>query len=331
MMHAWMCGAAPCRMGFVCFAALLLGAPGLCAAQVYPSKPLRMIVPFPPGGATDITGRYLAQKLGEALGQQAIPDNRPGANGTIGLELAAKAPPDGHTLVLGQTGNLAISVGLTKVNYDPARDFAPISLVIASPHALAIHPSLPARSLKDVVTIAHSKPGQLNYASTGSGSAGHLGMELLKKATRMDIVHVPYKGAAPGLIDLVAGHVALMFTSALSTAQHQKIGKVRVLAVGSDQRSPSMPHVPTIAESGYPGFEVISWWGVLGPAGMPKEIVARLNSEIVKIMASTDARDRIAVLGADIMTSTPERFAAYIKAEQVKWALAIRDSGARVE
>ena len=313
------------------FVALLLAAPGLVAAQAYPSKPLRIIIPFPPGAATDLTGRYVAQKLGEALGQQAIPDNRPGANGTIGLELAAKAPPDGHTLVIGQTGNLAISVGFTKVNYDPARDFAPISLLIASPHALAVHPSLPARSLKELVALAHSRPGQLNYASTGSGSAGHLGMELLKKATRMDLLHVPYKGGAPGLTDLVAGHVALMFTSALSTASFQKSGKVRVLAVGSLQRSPSLPEVPTIAESGHPGFEVISWWGILGPAAMPKDIVARLNSEIAKLMAAPDARDRIAALGADIMTSTPERFAAYIKSEQVKWGQAIKDTGARVD
>ena len=310
---------------------VFLAAPGLAAAQTYPSKPLRMIIPFPPGGATDIGGRYVAQKLGEALGQQAIADNRPGANGTIGLELAAKAPPDGHTLVLGQTGNLAISVGITKVNYDPARDFAPISLVMASPHALAVHPSLPARSLKDVVAIARSKPGQLNYASTGSGSAGHLGMELLKKATRMDVTHVPYKGAAPGLTDLVAGHVVLMFTSALSTAHFQKSGKVRVLAVGSLKRSPSMPEVPTIAESGHPGFEVISWWGVLTTAATPKDIVARLHGEIVKLMASPDARERIGALGADIMTNTPEQFAAYIRSEQVKWAQAIKESGARVD
>lgn len=311
--------------------AALVAAPGLAIAQAYPSKPLRIIIPFPPGAATDITGRYVAQKLGEVFGQQPVPDNRPGANGTIGLELAAKAPPDGHTLVIGQTGNLAISPGITMVNYDPARDFAPISLLIASPHALAVHPSLPARSVKELISLARSKPGQLNFASTGSGSAGHLGMELLKKATRMDLVHVPYKGATPGLMDLVAGHVALMFTSALSTAGVQRAGKVRVLAVGSLQRSPSLPEVPTIAESGFPGFEVISWWGVLGQSAMPKDIVARLNSEIVRIMASPDAHDRIAALGADIMTSTPERFAAFIKSEQAKWGQVIRDSGARVD
>jgi tripartite-type tricarboxylate transporter receptor subunit TctC len=311
--------------------ALLLALSCVVAAQTYPSKPMRLIIPFPPGGATDIAGRYVAQKFSESFGQQVIADNRPGANGTIGLELTAKASPDGHTIVIGQTGNLAISPGLTKVGYDPARDFAPITLLIASPHALALHPSLPARSLKELVALAHSKPGALNYASTGSGSAGHLGMELLKKATRMNLLHVPYKGANPGLTDLVAGHVALMFTSVLSTAAFQKSGKVRVIAVGSLERSPSLPDVPTIAESGYPGFEVISWWGLLAPAATPTNIVARLNSEAVKLMASPDARERIGALGADIMTSTPERFAAYIRSEQTKWGQAIRESGARVD
>lgn len=314
---------------FAVVIAALLAAPGLAAAQAYPSKPLRIIVPFPPGGATDLTGRYIGQKLGEALGQTAVVDNRPGANGTIGLELAAKAPPDGHTLVIGQTGNLAISVHLAKVGYEPARDFAPISLLIASPHVLAVHPSLPARSFKEVVAFARAKPGQLNFASTGSGSAGHLGMERLKKATGMDVVHVPYKGAAPGLADLAAGHVVLMFTSVLSTSQ---IGnRVRRVAVGSLQRSPSLPDVPTIAESGFPGFEVISWWGLLGQAAMPKDIVARLHAIVLKTMASPDAQKRIGTLGADIRTSSPEEFAAYIKSEQARWGQAARDSGARVD
>ena len=311
--------------------AVLLAAPGLAVAQSYPSKPLRIIVPFPPGGATDIAGRYLAQKLGEALGQQVIPDNRGGANGTIGLELAAKAPPDGHTLVVGQTGNLAISPGITKVGYEPARDFAPITLVMASPHAFAVHPSLPARSFKDVVAFARARPGQLNYASTGSGSAGHIGMEILKKATRMDIFHVPYKGAAPGLADLAAGHVVLMFTSVLSTETIRRAGRVRVLATGGLQRSPSLPDVPTIAESGFPGFEIVSWWGVLGQAAMPKEVVARLHGELVKIMASPDAQKRIGSLGADIKTNTPGEFAAYIKSERAKWGQGIKESGARVD
>ena len=310
---------------------ILLAVPALALAQAYPSKPIRIIIPFPPGAATDITGRYVAQKLGETLGQVAVAENRPGANGTIGLELTAKAPPDGHTLVLGQTGNLAISPAITKVAYDPVRDFAPISMVIASPHVLVVHPSVPAKSVKEVVAFARGRPGQLNYASTGSGSAGHLGMELLKKATRMDVVHVPYKGGVAGLTDLVAGQVAMMFTSVMTTAAVIKANRVRVIAVGSLKRSPALPDAPTIAESGYPGFDVVSWWGLLGQSAMSKEIVARLNKEVVTIMASQDAKDRIGALGADIVTNTPEQFASYVKTEIGKWGQAIKDSGARVD
>ena len=310
---------------------ILLAVPALALAQAYPSKPIRIIIPFPPGAATDITGRYVAQKLGETLGQVAVAENRPGANGTIGLELTAKAPPDGHTLVLGQTGNLAISPAITKVAYDPVRDFAPISMVIASPHVLVVHPSVPAKSVKEVVAFARGRPGQLNYASTGSGSAGHLGMELLKKATRMDVVHVPYKGGVAGLTDLVAGQVAMMFTSVMTTAAVIKANRVRVIAVGSLKRSPALPETPTIAESGYPGFDVVSWWGLLGQSAMPKEIIARLNKEVVTMMASQDAKDRIGALGADIVTNTPEQFASYVKTEIGKWGQAIKDSGARVD
>jgi tripartite-type tricarboxylate transporter receptor subunit TctC len=317
----------------------LLAVSGLAGAQptstglgqAYPSKPIHIIIPFPPGAATDITGRFIAQKLGETLGQLAIAENRPGANGTIGIELAAKAPPDGYTLVLAQTGNLAISPGITKVNYNPMRDLAPISLVIASPHVLAVHPSVPAKSLKEVVAFARSRPGQLNYASTGSGSAGHLGMELLKKATGMDIVHVPYKGGVAGLTDLIAGQVAMMFTSVMTTAQVIKAGRVRVIAVGGHKRSAALPDTPTVAELGYPGFDVVSWWGLAGQAAMPKDIVARLNKEVVALMATQEAKDRIGALGADIVTNTPEQFAAYIKGEIAKWGQAIKDSGARVD
>lgn len=309
----------------------LASVAGSVAAQTYPVKAMRMIVPFPPGGATDILGRYLALKLGETLGQQMVVDNRGGANGTLGLEIAAKAPPDGHTLVIGQTGNLVISVGLTKVGYDSLRDFAPVTLVVASPHVLTTHPALPVRSVKELVALAKSKPGQLNYASTGAGSAGHLGVELFKKMTKIDLTHVPYKGAAQGLTDLVAGHVAIIFTSVLSTQSYARAGRVRMLAVASAQRSPSAPTVPTIAESGFPGVEVTSWWGVLGQAAMPKEVVTRLNTEIIKIMGTADARERIASLGADIVTGTPEQFADYIKLEHAKWGLLIKESGARVD
>ena len=315
----------------ILLAAVLMSVAGPACAQSYPTKPLRIIVPFPPGAATDITGRYLAAKLGEALGQQAIVDNRPGANGTLGLELAAKAPPDGHTLVLGQTGNLAISPGLTKVGYDPLRDFAPVSLVLSSPHVVAVHPSLPVRSLKDLIALAKSKPGQLNYASTGSGSAGHLGVERLKKTVGMDVVHVPYKGGVQGMTDLVAGHVIMMFTSVMSTQSFARAGKVRMLAVAAAQRSPSAEGVPTIAESGIPNFEVTSWWGLLAPAAVPKDVVARLNSETVRIIGAQDARERLGSLGADLKTTTPGDFAAFIRSEHATWGQLIRETGARVD
>ena len=310
---------------------VVLGMPADACAQAYPVKPMRMIVPFPPGGGTDILGRYLGLRLGEALGQQFIVENRGGANGTLGLDLAARAAPDGYTLVIGQTGNLTISPSLVKVGYDPARDFSPITLLVVSPLVITIHPSLPARSLKELVALAKARPGQLSYASSGSGSPGHLGVELLKKMAGIDMVHIPYKGAGPGFTDLVAGHVQLYFTSMLSAQQFVKAGRVRVLAVGSAQRSPLVPHLPTIAESGYPGFEATNWWGVLGPAGVARDIVARLNAEIVKVMKTADARERMAALDADIVTGTPEQFADYIKSETAKWAKVIKESGARVD
>lgn len=312
-------------------AAALAVAAGPLAAQAWPAKPLRIVVPFPPGAATDLQGRFIAHKLTESLGQQVIVDNRPGANGTLGLALTAKSAPDGHTMALGQTGNLAISPSLTKVAYDPLRDFAPVSLTLSSPHVIAVHPSLPTRSVKELVALAREHPGQLNYASTGAGSAGHLGVELFKKQTRIDIIHVPYKGAVMGFTDLVAGHVAMMFTSVLSTASFARSGRVRMLGVASAQRSPSVPEIPTIAEAGFPGVEVTSWWGILVPAATPPEIVARLNAEIVKIMASQDARERIGDLGADLATSTPQRFADFIRTEHVKWGQLIKESGAKVD
>ena len=319
------------RAAVVFFAGALAAGAGGVAAQSYPTKPMRMIVPFPPGGATDITGRYLAQKLTEALGQTFVVENRPGANGTIGLDVAAKSPPDGHTLVLGQTGNLAISVHLAKVGYDPLRDFAPVTMVVSSPHVVSVHPALPVRSLKELIALARARPGQLNYASTGSGSAGHLGVELLKKSAKVDILHVPYKGAMPGITDLVAGHVAMMFTSVLSTQQFARSGRVRMLAVADARRSPSAPEIPTIAEAGIPGVEVTSWWGVLVPAKTPNDIVARLNTEVVKIMTSADARQRLGSMGADLVTNTPQQFADYIKLENAKWGQLARESGARVD
>ena len=246
-------------------AAMLVGCrTRRCAAQSYPAKPLRMIVPFPPGGGTDILGRYLGLRLGEALGQQFIVENRGGANGTLGLDVAARAAPDGYTLVIGQTGNLTISPSLVKLGYDPARDFSPITLLVVSPLVLTIHPSLPARSVKELVALAKARPGQLSYASSGSGSPGHLGVESLKKMAGIDMVHIPTRGRVPDSPTSSPAHVQLYLTSMLSAQQFVKAGRVRVLAVGSAQRSPSVPHLPTIAESGYPGFEASQLVGRAG-------------------------------------------------------------------
>jgi tripartite-type tricarboxylate transporter receptor subunit TctC len=289
-----------------------------------------MIVPFRRAAPRTYLGRYLALRLGETFGQQFVVDNRPGAGGTLGLGLTPEAAPDRLRWSSVRPATLP-SARPDQVPYDPLRDFAPVTLLVSSPHVIAVHPSLPVRSLKDLIALARAKPGQLNYASTGAGSAGHLSVELLKKMAKIDLVHVPYKGATPGFTDLVAGHVAMIFTSVLSTQSFARAGRVRMVAVGSAKRSPSAPDIPTIAESGIPGFEVASWWGVLGPAGTPGEIVARLNGEVVKLMHSADARDRIAALGADIVTSTPAQFADYIKAESVKWGQVIKDSGARVD
>jgi tripartite-type tricarboxylate transporter receptor subunit TctC len=312
-------------------AAILAVVACLVAAQGYPAKPVRIIVPFPPGGGTDILGRYLGLRLSETLGQQVLVDNRGGANGTLGLELASKAPPDGYTLAIGQTGNLTISPSLVKVGYDPARDFAPITLLVSSPLVITIHPSLPVRSLKELVALAKKRPGELSYASSGSGSPGHLSVEMLKKMAGIDMVHIPYKGAAPGFTDLVAGHVQLYFTSMLSAQQFVKSGRVRVLASGGAKRSPSAPDLPTVAESGYPGFDAANWWGLLGPVGMAREIVARVNAEMLKIMKTPDARSRMAAMDTDIVAGTPEQFAAYIASETLKWGRIIRESGARVD
>jgi len=301
-------------------------------AQSYPAKPIRLIVPFPPGGATDILGRILGAKLGEALGQQVIVDNRGGASGNLGLELASKAPADGYTVAMGQASNLAINLSLMgRLPYDPVKDFAPISLVATSPNVLVVHPSLPVRTVKDLVALAKARPGAVNYASSGNGSPGHLVAELLKKTAHIDMVHIPYKGAAPALNDVVAGHAQLYFTSPLSAQSFVKAGRLRMVAVTSAHRSPSLPDVPTVAESGYPGIDVTSWWGLLAPAGTSQEVVTRLNSAAVRILSTAEMRERLAGQGADAAPTSPEQLASYIKAEIAGWAKMVKLTGVRID
>lgn len=311
--------------------AWLSGAAG--AAQVqYPTKPIRLIVPFPPGGTTDVVARVIAQKLTENWSQQVVVDNRPGAGGIIGTELAAKAPADGYTLLLGSITTHAVNPSLyKKLPFDPLRDFAPVSLAVSTPQVLVVHPSVAAKSVKELIALAKAKPGQLNYASAGTGTSPHLTFELFKSMAGVDLVHVPYKGTGPAITDLIGGQVQTMITGVVALYPHIKAGKLRALGATSAKRVAALPDVPTIAESGVPGFDVASWFGVFAPAGTPKPIVARLNAEIVKILAVPELRRKLAGQGADPATNTPEQFAAYVKSELARWSKVVKDTGARAD
>jgi len=302
------------------------------AQQAYPTKPIRMICPFPPGGTTDVVARLVAQKLTEAWGQQVVVDNRPGAGGIIGTEIVAKAAPDGYTVLLGSITTHAVNPALyKKLNFDPVKDFAPVSLVVSSPQLLAVHPSVAAKSVKELIALAKAKPGQLNYASAGTGTSPHLTFELFKSMAGIDVVHVPYKGTGPAITDLIGGQVQMMITGVVALMPHIKSGKLRGLGVTSAKRVAALPDLPTIAESGIPGFDVSSWFGVFLPGGTPKPIVAKMNAEIRKILEVPEVRQRLISQGADPASNTPEEFAAYVKAEMAKWGKVARDTGTRAD
>lgn len=301
-------------------------------AQTYPSKPVRFVVPFAPAGGSDLVARTVAAKLTEALGQPVVIDNRAGAAGNIGTDVVAKAPADGHTLLLGSNGPLAINPTLyAKLPYDAVRDFAPVSLVTVMPFVLVAHPSLPVKSVKELVALAKARPGQLNYGSPGNGSTTHLANELLKSMTGMQITHVPYKGVAPAAIDLVSGQVQMMSGDLSTLLPHVKAGKMRALAVTSSRRSTLLPDMPTVAESGVPGYDATGWFGVLVPAGTPASVIDRLNAGIVKGVAAPDARQRLGAFGGDVATGTPEQFASHIRTEAAKWGKVIRAIGLKAE
>ena len=325
------------RFSILVGAMLLCGIPAsICAqpaAKDYPNKPIRFIVPFPPGGGTDIYARIIAPKLSEALRQQVVVDNRSGAGGALGAELAARAPADGYTIWIGQTSNLTIGPAMrTKNSYDPLKDFAPISLLSKAPQVLVVNADSPLTSLTDLVALARSSPpGKLTYATAGIGGSSHLNGELLNQMAGINITHIPYKGASPARVDLRGGRVTYMGTSLASAAQFIKEGRIRGIATTGAKRTRMLPDVPTVAEQGFPGFESISWLGILAPANVPRSVVDRLNKEIASVLQAPDVQKMIFAEGGDIMSSTPEEFAALMRSELPMWARVIKRAGITAE
>jgi len=304
---------------------------GAGAQDAWPSKPVRLILPFPPGGGTDILGRLIAAQLSSSLGQPVVAENRGGAGGNVGAEAAAKSAPDGYTVVL-VAPSLAISPSLySKLNYDPVKDFAPISLVATVPNVMITHPSVPAATLAEFIALAKTKPGGMNFGSGGSGTSNHLAGELFNIVAGVKLVHVPYKGVNLAMNDVLSGQIQFVVIGVPAAAPHIKAGRLRALALVAPRRAPALPDVPTVAEAGLPNFEVTTWYGILAPAGTPRPIVTRLNAEIVRIMHAPEMTKRLASMATDPVTSTPEEFAAYIQREIGKWAQVIRQAGLKAD
>ena len=301
-------------------------------AQEYPTKPIRLVITYPPGGNTDLVGRALALKLGEFMGQQVVVDNRGGAGGVLGSMITAQSAPDGYTIMLGTSAGMVINPLLSrKLTYDPVRDFAPVSMVVIVPQLLVINPQLPVKNVRELIAFAKAKPGYLNAGSSGVGTPNHFGTELLKWLAGVDIVHVPYKGGAPALTDLLGGQIQMAFSSVPAVLPHIKAGRLVALGVGSAKRSPALPNIPTIAEAGVPGYEYTTWYGIFAPAKTPRTLIARLNAEIVKAMETPDIKDRFTALGGDPDPGTPEELRAYMANESAKWAKIIKAANIRIE
>ena len=308
-------------------------APALAQpAQAYPNKPIRVIVPFPPGGPTDVVARLIGNKLGERWGQPVLVENRAGAGGTIGAEIVARSVPDGYTLVMGSTANMAVNVTLfKKLSYDPVKDFAPVNLAAVTPSLLLVNPKFPANDVKEFIAYAKANPAAINYATGGVGTPSHLAAEMFKTMAGIQMNHVPYKGSIPALTDIMGGQVTLMFDSMASGLPFAKSGKLKALAQTGAKRSASVPELPTIGESGLPGYDVAGWFGFLAPAATPHDIVQKLSSEITAILNLPDVKERYLLLGAEPGPGIPEEFAAFLRSEIAKWAKVIRDSGAKAD
>jgi len=305
---------------------------GAALAQSYPAKPVRVVIPFPPGQATDVIGRVVSQKLGESLGKQFVIENKPGANGVIGIDSVVQSAADGYTLLVTASGSLVINPSLySKLPYDPLKDLAPIALLGLVPLVVVAHPSLPASSIPQLVALAKSKPGALSYASSGPGSAQHLAMELFKWRTGLDILHVPYKGSAPAVSDLVGGQIPLMFDTIASSLPFINNGRLKALAVGLGNRSVVLPNVPTMDEAGVKGFQVAGWSGMLAPAKTPAAIIQQLNAEVLRILGQAETKEKIVTLGMEPANTTPDEFAAFMKSETAKWAQAVKLAKVRLD
>ncbi len=300
-------------------------------AQIYPARPVRLVVPFSPGGAADVPGRILTQKLSEALGHQIVVDNRPGAGSTIGAEQVAKAPPDGYTLLTISNTHFVSAALYKKLAYDPLNDYAPVTQVTSAPNVIVVHPSLPAKSIKELIALAKAKPGKIDYASSGNGSTQHLTGALFCKMAGIDMTHIPYRGSGPVTADLISGQVTVGFPGIAGMLPHINSGKLRALAVTSAKRSPELPDLPTVAEAGLKGYDVTAWFGVAGPKGMPREIVLKLHSELLRVLKNPEVQKLLLNAGQEVAwQETPEQFGEMLKVESAKWARMVKESGAQV-
>lgn len=317
------------RLFVVCMGCWLAALGGTAAAQAYPAKSIRVVVPFAPGGATDLTARLVGQKMNDSFKQTVVIDNRPGAGGVIGADIVARAAPDGYTVLLASPAEIAVLPHLQKMPYNVDKDFAPVSLAVSTPLILVVHPSLPVKTVKELIAFAKARPGQLSYASAGTGGVQHLAGELLKIAAKIDMVHVPYKGAGPVMPDLIGGQVPMFFSGMPPAMPHVRAGKLRPLAVTTTTRSPAAPEVPAMIEAGVPGFDISNWFAYFVPAGTAPDIIAKLNAEIVRALKLPDVKSKLANVGAEVVGTTPEELAKFVRSESDKFAQLIRQSGAK--
>ncbi|HEX6005928.1 MAG TPA: tripartite tricarboxylate transporter substrate binding protein [Burkholderiales bacterium] len=325
-------GIGAAKRSLAALAIALAAAPGVASAQDYPTKSIRMVVPFPPGGFSDVFARIIGGKMHESWGQQVIVDNRPGAGGNIGADIVAKSAPDGYSLVMGTIGTHAINATLfSRLPYDPIRDFVAVAFVVGADGLLVVHPSLPVHSTKELIALARSKPGALTYASAGAGTTSHLAGELFKSITKTDITHVPYKGNVPAITDLLSGQTTMLFATLPTVLPQVQANRLRPLAVLGTTRSAALPAMPTLSEAGLKGFEVSNWTGVFAPAGTPSAIIAKLNAEIVRIMRLPDVQERLPRQGLTFVPGTPQQFAAFVRSEKDKWGALVKAVGARVD